>query len=57
MNIEITSSKSKEVIQPINCELSNNMKECIRSMAWSRQELETTATNVLGIPKNKFGRK
>lgn len=48
---------SSTVIEPINYELSENIKANIEMLEWTKNEFDKYATKVLMIPKEMFGSK
>ena len=53
----ILAVSSSTVIEPINCELSENMKAQIEMLEWTNNAFDKYATKVLMIPKEMFGSK
>ena len=47
---------SSTVIEPISCELSDNMKSYMENMKWVNDNFHKHVTKVLMIPKEMFGK-
>ena len=55
--LNILAVSSSTVIEPINCELSENMKAQIEMLERINNAFDKYATKVLMIPKEMFGSK